>query len=145
MNETINCKFIEDTPIKCSLTEDILQIKLQRFVETREIIKCVVRDEAPMFFQIAEEVVNFKFRCDNVIDKIWELLNIYLIQTDLTNEVDGIKTDFTVVNKFYSNSLKVWLNGIKQRGVIVLSDYSFRVTPAPESDDSLEIEYIKKI
>lgn len=109
-------------------------------------IYCTIIEEENICCSLVEDEIKVTLNnFGSTIEKIWELLEDYLILKDLTSEIDGIKTDFEIDDNFYSNSLKVWINGIKERGILVLSDNSFRVTPVLEIGDSLEIEYIKKL
>lgn len=112
------------------------------------IIKCLIEDQ---------EVLNINFIDEEIINVLvegggsggtgtvdWNDLHNYIVSEDLTTEVDGIITDFTTNFNFYSTSLKVFLNGLKEKIITILTDNSFRITPAPEIGDYLEVEYIKK-
>ena len=73
-----------------------------------------------------------------------EVIADLLVREDLTIQIDGIKTEFNTNNSFYTGSLKVWLNGLKERGITIIDDSTFQITPAPEVGDSIEVEYLKK-
>lgn len=104
-----------------------------------------ISEEDPINIILTDENINVKLEHYGTYEKFHNLLQEYLIQEDLTGEINGIKTDFELINKFYNNSLKVFVNGIKERGVIILSDTEIRILPVISLGSSLEIEYVKKL
>lgn len=75
---------------------------------------------------------------------IEEIIVELLFTENITEQIDGIKTDFVSTNSFYTGTLKVWINGLKEIGVVEINSTSFRLVPAPELVDRIEIEYLKK-
>ena len=76
-------------------------------------------------------------------------LKNFITEEDLSSQIDGIATEFTLLNEYESGTLRVYLNGLRnQKGVG--EDY-IEVTPdkiefvrALDVDDVLLIDYIKK-
>jgi hypothetical protein len=145
---------MSDQNIYCTLVEETLEVTLQSD-DAQDInvtlpnysaqdIVCSITEE-PISCKIEEQEI--KVICENggLIEKFWELLYSYLILEDLTSQVTLGQTDFITENNFYGTSLKVWINGLKERTVTILSDNSFRLSPAVNDDDSVVVEYIKKI
>jgi len=66
---------------------------------------------------------------------------------DLTNQIDGQKTSFTVSNKYVAGALRVYYNGIRQGvGDSVTEDtghVSFTLDFTPLSGDKLLADYEK--
>ena len=66
-----------------------------------------------------------------------------IILEDLTSSVNGETTQFSCSQNYDSNSLIVYINGLKQRqntiGQVGLNQ--FTLSPAPISGDILEVEY----
>lgn len=68
---------------------------------------------------------------------------------DLTLQIDGIKTVFTIANDYIAGSIKVFVNGLKRRPTIDFSESSSTTITtlfaSPlQSGDILTVEYIKK-
>jgi hypothetical protein len=69
----------------------------------------------------------------------------------ITNEipiglVNSINTNFTTVNSFVSNSLEVYLNGVKQLwgvGYIVTGATTFQFSNSPITGDEVTVAYSK--
>ena len=68
-----------------------------------------------------------------------------MVQSNVTSQIDGLSTSFTIPESIQSGSLRVFWNGVRQ----VLSDTynetsatTFTTTFTPLSGDTLIIEYI---
>jgi hypothetical protein len=67
---------------------------------------------------------------------------------NLTGQVNGTKTDFTVSSVYYSGSLKVYLNGLLQiaagtgQNITEVGTTGFRIAEAPLSGDYLVVDYL---
>lgn len=106
-----------------------------------EPIAAYVEDAQPVNIEIS----GYSLVCEAEIrEVVEEVLADLLVRDDLTDQVDGIVEEFTTANDFYTGSLKVWLNGLKERGVLLIADNTFKIIPAPEVGDSIEVEYLKK-
>ena len=80
--------------------------------------------------------------------KLLFLKNV-ITEEDLSSQIDGIATEFTLLNDYVSGTLRVYLNGLRQQKGVG-EDY-VEVTPdkiefvrALDVDDILLIDYIKK-
>ncbi len=76
-------------------------------------------------------------------------LKNFITEEDLSSQIDGIKTEFTLLNDFVGGSLRVYLNGLRQqKGVgedyVEVSPDKIDFVRALEVDDVLLIDYIKK-
>ena len=76
-------------------------------------------------------------------------LKNFITEEDLSSQIDGIATEFTLLNAYVSGTLRVYLNGLRQQKGVG-EDY-IEVTPdkiefvrALDVDDVLLIDYIKK-
>ena len=70
-------------------------------------------------------------------------------EEDLSSQIDGIVTEFTLANTFYVESVKVYLNGLRQqkglgKDYIEVSPNKIEFNYIPEVDDILLVDYIKK-
>lgn len=63
---------------------------------------------------------------------------------DLTNQIDGEKTTFTVSETYKTGSLRVYLNGLRQRETATFSESTpttFTTTFTANTGDTLTIDY----
>ena len=63
---------------------------------------------------------------------------------DLTNQIDGEKTTFTVNETYKTGSLRVYLNGLRQREADTFSESTpttFTTTFTANTGDTLTIDY----
>jgi len=105
-------------------------------VKDKEIIKCVVKEEIIR--------VTIEDSGSGVVENFQSLLDNFLIKEDLTTQVTQGKIEFTLSNKYVSGSIKVFVNGLKERIIIEVSgNIKIRLTTGLEIDDSIEVEYIK--
>jgi len=110
-----------------------------------EIIKCTIVEEK-LFCNIQDSTpINVTLESGGVSERIWELLNLYLIKEDLSSQVTEGVTDLITINNFYSDSLNVFINGLKEKDIIILTNNSFRVSPALDNGDTVEVEFVKKV
>lgn len=75
------------------------------------------------------------------------LISKYITEEDLSGQVDGVATIFTLSNAFEDGTTRIFLNGLRQiRGTDVVETGPNQITfsIAPESGDTLFIDYIKK-
>ena len=66
---------------------------------------------------------------------------------NLTSQVNGTRTEFTVSGNFVTNSLRVYYNGVRQvqgEHFTEVTDQTFTTTFTPQNGDFLNIEYISK-
>jgi len=97
----------------------------------------------------AVELLITKKHFDEITDEINALSpgeNVF--NEDLTSQVDGIETEFTTVNNYQTNTLRVYLNGIRQRkgasfDYTETSSNTFEFNTAPKSTNLLIVDYIK--
>lgn len=104
-------------------------------VNEESVITCVINDEPVIHVEIADVSGGTVITGD--------ILSQYLLSEDLTALANGARTDFATAVSYITGTLKVWVNGLKERGLVELTSTSFRITPAPDAGDSIEIEYIK--
>lgn len=76
-------------------------------------------------------------------------LKNFITEEDLSSQIDGIKTEFTLLNDFIEDTLRVYLNGLRQqKGVgedyIEVAPNKIDFVRALDIDDVLLIDYIKK-
>ena len=110
-----------------------------------EIIKCTIVEEILLCNIKEDQLIEVSMESGGYSERVWELLNTYLVQEDLTSQVvEGI-TDLVTIDKFFSTSLKVFINGLKEKDITMLSDNSFRVSPGLDNGDTVEVEFVKKI
>jgi len=72
---------------------------------------------------------------------------LFKIGEDLTSQIDGVRSIFTVSNLYMPNTLKVYLDGIRLRRTIdysELSDNQFQLTVIPIIGQDLVCDYIRK-
>jgi len=110
-----------------------------------EFITCTIVEEQ-LLCNIQETTpINITLEPGGVSSRLWELFNLYLVGEDLTSQVVAGKTDLITTNNFYSASLKVFINGLKEKDIVFLTDNSFRVSPGLEEGDTVEVTFVKKI
>jgi len=143
-NQTINCIIVEKK-ISCSIGANPIHIDVKQenenfsFKESSTPINCTVAEKTP---------INISLETGGLVSDIQQFLqtlSAWLIQEDLTLQVIEGATDFITINKFYSSSLKVFINGLKEKDITILTDNSFRVYPGLQDGDFLEVEFIRKI
>ena len=67
---------------------------------------------------------------------------------NLTSQINGSRTDFTLSSAYHSSSLKVYLNGLRQiaagtgQNITEVSTTVFRIEEAPISGDLLVVDYL---
>ena len=67
---------------------------------------------------------------------------------NLTSQINGSRTDFTVSSAYHAGSLKVYLNGLRQiaagtgQNITEISTTVFRISEAPLSGDLLVVDYL---
>jgi len=105
-------------------------------------IYCTLKESESITCNVIEEVIEITVEGSGEALSS-DVIRENLIFEDLTSQVDGIKTDFIASNKFYSDRLAVYVNGLRERGIVILSSTSFRLTLALDLSDSLEVEYVK--
>jgi hypothetical protein len=80
----------------------------------------------------------------NLGQRLEVLVRDFMIIEDITSQVDNTREVFILSNEYYAGTLKVWINGLKE-AVTELTSTTFRMSPAPEVGDTLEVEYVKKV
>lgn len=141
-DQSIKCNIKEEPIIATINTTDAILARIETHdsviscvINEDPKITCVINDEPVINVEITEIVGGAPFTGD--------LLAQYLIYEDLTMQVNGVQTDFITSVNYISGTLKTWVNGIKERTIIELTQNSFRLTPAPDAGDFLDIEYIR--
>ena len=109
-----------------------------------QTIYCTI-EETPINIAIEETPIKVTIEGGGQLDKVWAILDTYLIQEDLTGQVDGLKTEFTTTYDIYNNFLSVWVDGIKEKAVTKTGSKTFELTLPPDVGDFLEAEYIKYV
>lgn len=61
---------------------------------------------------------------------------------DLSSQIPG--SNFTTVYKFQSDTLEIYVNGLKEKQITILTDNSFQLNPTLESGDELEVKYLRE-
>lgn len=144
--QTINCT-IEEEKIFCNIKEEPVNVAIQS--EENKFYFNIINDTTPIKCNLLEEVpINIILEKGGVVNDILQFLDTlasYLLQEDLTSQVLEGQTDFITNSNFYPSTLKVYINGLKERIVIILSNNSFRISPGVEIGDSIEVEFVKKI
>ena len=92
--------------------------------------------------KISESVIKVTISDGGVIDKIWELLDAYIIEEDLSSQIDGSKITFTTTYNIYNSRIKVFVNGVKEKQTIVGTN-TVTLATAPIIGDQLFVEYLK--
>ncbi len=110
-----------------------------------EIITCTIVEEKLLCTIQETTPINVTLEPGGVSSRVWELLNAYIIVEDLTSQVIAGKTDLITTNNFYSANLKVFINGLKEKDITILTDNSFRVSPPLDNGDTVEVELVKKV
>jgi len=150
MNEPeviINCIISEEETIIANVFSEPETIINCNVINEETVIETTIKEET-IECSLKEESINVEFTDPIGItpENIYELLRTWTVFEDLTPQINGTRTIFNTTDKIYGNSLKVWINGLKQRGLTKLTDTSFEVElPALVTGDSLECEYIKDI
>ena len=76
-------------------------------------------------------------------------LKNYITEEDLSSQIDGIETEFTLLNDFVGGTIRVFLNGLRQQKGVG-NDYveeapdKIKFNVALDVDDILLVDYIKK-
>ena len=110
-----------------------------------EFITCTIIEEQ-LLCNIQETTpINVTLEPGGVSSRIWELFNLYLLVEDLTSQVVAGKTDLVTTENFYSASLGVFINGLKEKDIVILTDNSFRVSPGLDEEDTVEVTFVKKV
>jgi hypothetical protein len=116
-----------------------------------DIINVTLVEEEPINAHIeSAQPVNIEIQGYSLVNEleireaVEEIIADLLHREDLTAQVDGITEEFITTTSFYTGSIKVWLNGLKERGVIEVSSSIFKIVPSPEVGDTVEVEYLKK-
>lgn len=111
-----------------------------------QTINCTIQSEETINVTIANEsiitVEISEFVGGSTISGT--ILSNYILQEDLTSQVIQGKTDFTLSNSYVSGTLKILINGLKERLITELTSTTFRLSPGVDSNDSVEVEYIKQ-
>ena len=66
-------------------------------------------------------------------------------QADLSSQINGSRTEFTVPEQYKSGSIRVYFNGVRQEIGNTITESgldSFTTTFTPQSGDSLSLDYI---
>lgn len=76
-------------------------------------------------------------------------LKNFITEEDLSSQIDGIKTEFTLLNDFVGGTIRTYLNGLRQqKGVgedyIEVAPNKIEFVRALDIDDVLLLDYIKK-
>ena len=77
------------------------------------------------------------------------VLKNFITEEDRSSQIDGIKTEFTLLNDFSSGTVKVYLNGLRQqkgagKDYIEVSPDKIDFDIKLDIDDILLVDYIKK-
>jgi len=81
----------------------------------------------------------------NLRDRLEAIVKDFIVDEDVSSQIDGIKTDYVVTYPYYSGTLKVWVNGIKEGDITEVNPTTFRASlPLLEVGDELEVEYIRQ-
>ena len=129
-------------------------------MSVEEDIYITLVEEAPIIVQIEETIltatieeaqpITIEIQGYNIVKEadvklaVEEIIVELLYTEDITEQIDGVKTEFVSTISFYAGTLKVWINGLKERGVVEIDSNTFSLIPAPSLDDMIEIEYLKK-
>ena len=75
-------------------------------------------------------------------------LKNFIVEEDLSSQIDGIETEFTLLNDFVGGTVRVYLNGLRQqKGVgkdyVEVAPNKIQFAIALDVDDILLIDYIK--
>lgn len=75
-------------------------------------------------------------------------LKNYVTEEDPSSQIDGIETEFTLLNNFIGGTIRVYLNGLRQqKGVgndyIEVAPNKFQFVIAPDIGDIILVDYIK--
>lgn len=64
-------------------------------------------------------------------------------QENLTSQINGVTSEFTISKSFNSASLRVYYNGIRQTGdeVTISSSTEFQLSFTPTSGDKLVVDF----
>ena len=76
------------------------------------------------------------------------LANNLIVEEDLASQIDGIIVEFTVANDFVLDSMKVYLNGLRQqkgsgKDYIEVGPNKIQFSTAPEVGDIVLVDYVK--
>ena len=62
----------------------------------------------------------------------------------IPSKVSGSNRRFRTLNSYTSGMLSVWLNGLREKNIIEISDNQFEFTDDLETDDEVIVDYIKE-
>jgi hypothetical protein len=68
-------------------------------------------------------------------------------KADLTSQVNGSRTVFTVPSSYQANSLRVYYNGVRQEsgnGYSETSSTTFTLAFTPENGETISIDYLEQ-
>ena len=104
----------------------------------------VTLEEAqPIDVKVEEaQPIDVKVEGYSYVEAIDVLLKEYLID-EVPVKVNDRR--FRTSIPFWSNRLKVFLNGVKEKYITPISDTEFEFTEDVRSSDIIEVEYIKKV
>lgn len=76
------------------------------------------------------------------------LLSKYITEEDLSPQITGANTQFTLSNNYTTGTIRVFLNGLRQQsGVskdwVEVAPNIIEFTDAPDIDDLILVDYIK--
>lgn len=82
----------------------------------------------------------------NLGERIQKLIQDFYIPKETPNGlINGTNKQYTTDNAYVAGSIKVFLNGILEDNVTEIDDTTFDFnTYAPQTGDSLKVEYVKK-
>lgn len=106
--------------------------EIQCTINDEQKIICIIEDKEIIRVEISESGSGGAGSLNN------------LVKEDLTNQVTLGKTEFELSSKYISSSVKVFINGLKERIINELTgNKTIELTIGLEIDDSIEVEYIK--
>jgi len=112
------------------------EINIRCKIVNENIIKAVIKEEQP---------IRVKMDGGGQLEKVWEILDTHLILEDVSSQINGIKTNFTVTHKVYNDFLNIFINGIRERGCTKVGDYIINIPlPIVEIGEQILVEYIKQ-
>lgn len=74
-------------------------------------------------------------------------LKNYITEEDLSSQITGSETEFTFLNNFVGGTVRVFLNGLREKkdaSYIEVAPNKIQFTIALDVDDDLIVDYIKK-
>jgi len=108
-------------------------------------IYCTIVEDNPIEIIIAEDnLINVNVQGGmGSFDNIQDILKDYLIIEDLSSDIEPAKVTFNSSFEFFTESLVVWINGLKERP-IAITENSFTLSMDLDTDDVLECQYLKQ-